>query len=114
MLDRARRLSPRDSCVFLWLPAGAIVHLLADRPEAAIQWTEDALRLNSRHLMSLFLRAAAEMTAGNDAAGRRTVARMRAINPALDLKFASKMLPFKFTADKERILLGLRAAGLPT
>lgn len=39
---------------------------------------------------------------------------MRAINPALDLKFASKMLPFKFTADKERILLGLRAAGLPT
>jgi hypothetical protein len=46
-------------------------------------------------------------------AGAR-VARMRAINPALDLKFASKMLPFKFTADKERILLGLRAAGLPT
>jgi TolB-like protein/Tfp pilus assembly protein PilF len=113
MLDRARRLSPRDSSMFLWLPAGAMVHLLADRPEQAIQWTEDALRLNARHLMSLFLRAAAEMAAGQSTAARRTVERMRATNPALDIKFASKMLPFKFADDKERILSALRAAGLP-
>jgi len=38
---------------------------------------------------------------------------MRAINPALDIKFASKMLPFKFVEDREIILSGLRAAGLP-
>ena len=113
MLDRARRLSPSDPCMFLWLPAGAIVHLLAERPEQAIKWTDDALRLNPRHLMSLFLRAAAEMTAGQSAAARRTVERMRAINPALDIKFAGKMLPFKSGDDKERILSALRAAGLP-
>jgi TolB-like protein len=113
MLDRARRLSPRDACMFFWLPAGAIVHLLADRPDQAIRWTDDALRLNARHLMSLFLRAAAEMAAGQRDAGRRTVERMRTINPTLDIKFASKMLPFKFAEDKVRILSGLRAAGLP-
>jgi TolB-like protein len=113
MLDRARRLSPRDSSMFLWLPGGAIVHLLAGRPEQAIQWTEDALRLNPRHLISLFLRAAAEMVAGQDDAGRRSVKRMRAINPALDIKFVSKMLPFKFAEDRELILTALRAAGLP-
>jgi hypothetical protein len=113
MLDRARRLSPRDSCMFLWLPAGAIVDLIADRPDQTIRWTDDALRLNARHLMSLFLRAAAEMSGGRSDAGRRTVERMRVINPALDIKFASKMLAFKFAEDKERILSALMAAGLP-
>ena len=113
MFERARRLSPRDLSMFLWLPGGAIAHLLAGRPEQAIQWTDDALRLNPRHLISLLLRAAAEMAGGQDDAGRRSVERMRAINPALDIKFASKMLPFKFVEDREFILSGLRAAGLP-
>lgn len=99
--------------MFLWLPGGAIAHLLAGRPEQAIQWTDDALRLNPRHLISLLLRAAAEMAGGQDDAGRRSVERMRAINPALDIKFARKMLPFKFVEDREFILSGLRAAGLP-
>ena len=113
MLDRARRLSPRDSSMFLWLPGGAIAHFLAGRPEQAIQWTEDALRLNSRHLISLFLCAAAQMAAGQDNAAHRSVERMRAINPSLDIKFASKMLPFKFADDKEQILSALGAPGLP-
>jgi TolB-like protein len=64
MFERARRLSPRDSSMFLWLPGGAIAHLLAGRPEQAIQWADDALRLNPRHLISLLLRAAAEMAGG--------------------------------------------------
>jgi TolB-like protein len=113
MLERARRLSPRDPGMFLWLPGGAIVHFLARRPEKAIQWTEDALRLNPRHLISLFLRAAAEVAAGQSVTGRQYVERMRAINPALDVKFASKMLPFKFADDKEHILSALKVAGLP-
>jgi TolB-like protein len=113
MLERARRLSPRDPTMFLWLPGGAIVHFLAGRPEQAIQWTEDALRLNPRHVISLFLRAAAEVAAGNTDAGRRTVERMCAVNPALNVRFASKMLPFKFSEDKESILSALRDAGLP-
>ncbi len=113
MFERARRLSPRDLSMFLWLPGGAIAHLLAGRPEQAIQWADDALRLNPRHLISLLLRAAAEMAGGQDDAGRRSVERMRVINPALDIKFASKMLPFKFVEDREFILSGLRAAGLP-
>lgn len=113
LLERARRLSPRDPSMFLWLPGGAIVHFLAGRPEEAIQWTEDALRLNPRHLISLFLRVAAEMAAGRSAAGRQYVERIRSLNPALDVKFAGKMLPFKFAEDKQRILSALRAAGLP-
>ena len=110
---RTRRLSPRNSGMFLWLPGGAIVHFLAGRPEDSIRWSEDALRLNPRHLISLFLRAAAEVAAGRDMAARRFVERMRAINPALDIRFASKMLPFKYLDDKERILSALRTAGLP-
>jgi hypothetical protein len=38
---------------------------------------------------------------------------MRAVNPALNIRFASKMLPLKFAEDKERILSALRDAGLP-
>jgi TolB-like protein len=113
MLERARRLSPRDPTMFLWLPGGAIVHFLAGRTEQAIQWTEDALRLNPRHVISLLLRAAAEVAAGQSDAGRRSVERMRAVNPALNIRFAGKMLPFKFADDKERILSALRDAGLP-
>jgi tetratricopeptide (TPR) repeat protein len=113
MLERARRLSPRDPTMFLWLPGGAIAHFLAGRMEQAIQWTEDALRLNPRHMISLFLRTAAEVAAGQTDAGRRTVERMRAVNPAVTVRFASKMLPFKFSEDKERILSALRDAGLP-
>ncbi len=77
MLQRARRLSPRDPTMFLWLPGGAIVHFLAGRTDQAIQWTEDALQLNPRHVISLFLRAAAEVAAGQTDAARRTVERMR-------------------------------------
>jgi TolB-like protein len=113
MLERARRLSPRDPTMFLWLPGGAIVHFLAGRTEQAIRWTEDALRLNPRHVISLFLRAAAEVVTGRTDAGRRSVERMRAVNPALNIRFASKMLPFKFPEDKESILSALRDAGLP-
>jgi hypothetical protein len=68
---------------------------------------------NPRHVISLFLRAAAEVAAGHTDAGRRSVERMRAVNPALNIRFASKMLPFKFADDKERILSALRDAGLP-
>jgi hypothetical protein len=89
------------------------VHFLAGRAEQTIKWTEDALRLNPRHLISLFLRAAAETAAGQGDAGRRSVERMLAINPALNLAFASKMLPFKFAEDRERILSALKDAGLP-
>ncbi len=113
MLERARRLSPRDPTMFLWLPGGAIVHFLAGRTDQAIQWTEDALRLNPRHVISLFLRVAAEVAAGQTDAACRTVERMRGVNPTLNVRFASKMLPFKFADDKERILSALRDAGLP-
>jgi tetratricopeptide (TPR) repeat protein len=112
MLERVRRLSPRDPTMFLWLPGGAIAHLLAGRPQQAIRWTDDALRLNERHLISLLLRTAAEVEAGREAASRQYVERMIAINPALDLRFAGKMLPFKYVEDKERILSALRTAGL--
>ena len=113
MLKRARRLSPHDPSMFLWLPGGAIAHFLAGRPQEAIRWTEDALQLNPRHLISLLLRAAAETAAGRDEAARQYVERMRTINPTLDLKFASRMLPFKFADDKECILSALTRAGLP-
>ena len=113
MLKRARRLSPHDPSMFLWLPGGAIAHFLAGRPQEAIRWTEDALQLNPRHLISLLLRAAAETAAGRDEAARQYVERMRTINPTLDLKFASRMLPFKFADDKECVLSALTRAGLP-
>jgi TolB-like protein len=113
MLNRARRLSPIDPSMFLWLPGGAIAHLLAGRPEEAIRWTEEALRLNPRHLISLFLRAAAEVAAERSEVARQFVGRIREINPALDLKFAGKMLPFKHHEDKKTILGALTAAGLP-
>jgi hypothetical protein len=113
--DARTRPSPEPERLqhVLWLPGGAIAHFLAGRPEQGVQWTEDALRHNPRHLISLFLRVAAEMAAGQSTAGRRFVDRMRAINPSLDVKFVSKLLPFKFGDDKERILSALRAAGLP-
>ena len=37
----------------------------------------------------------------------------RTVGPYIDVKFASKMLQFKFTDDKERIVSALTAAGLP-
>jgi TolB-like protein len=113
LLERTRRLSPHDPSMFLWLPGGAIAHFLAGRHQETIRWTEDALRLNPRHLISLLLRAAAEMAVGRESTARQYVERMRDVNPALGLKFASKMLPFKYADDKDRILYALRGAGLP-
>jgi hypothetical protein len=113
MLERAQRLSPRDPGMFLWLPGGAIVHLLEKRNDEATRWTEDVLRLYPRHLISLLLRAAADMGAGNTSAARQHVERIRGISPTLDVAFASKMLAFQHSDDKELILSALRAAGLP-
>jgi hypothetical protein len=38
---------------------------------------------------------------------------MRAVHPALNIRFASKTLTFKFADDRERILSALPDAGLP-
>lgn len=112
LVERARRLSPIDPSMFLWLPAGAIAHLLAGRPKEAIRWSEDALRLNPRHLISLLFLAAAEIAAGEKGEARRVVDRMLGINPALDLRFARKMLPLRYSEDKISVLSALKAAGL--
>jgi TolB-like protein/Flp pilus assembly protein TadD len=113
LAERARRLSPIDPSMFLWLPAGAIAHLLAGRDQEAIRWSEEALRLNPRHLISLLFRTAAEIAAGNDKVARQFVGRMLGINPTLDLKFASKMLPLRYPEDKASVVSALKAAGLP-
>jgi TolB-like protein/Tfp pilus assembly protein PilF len=113
LLERARRLSPNDPSMFLWLPGGAIAHLLAGRPDDAGRFAEDALRLNPRHLISLLLRTAAEVAAERHDVARQFVERMQQISPALDLKFAGQMLPFKYAQDKRAILSALSAAGLP-
>lgn len=113
LLERARRLSPYDPSMFLWLPAGAIAHLCAGRPEQSIWWTEEALKLNPRHLISLFLRTAAEIKMERPEVARQFAERIHNINPAIDLKFAAKMLPFKYPDDKQSILAALKSAGVP-
>jgi adenylate cyclase len=117
-LDQAERLDPFDAG-----PSGysahIIAHFLAGAYEAAVEWSDKALRDRPRSAAALRYRAASLGLLGRLEEARQTVQRLRELMPDFTIARARRHIEvdmnnvFGKPADREAFYEGLRRAGVP-
>ncbi len=112
-LDTAMRLSPRDPYRYWWLlwRGGADFH--EERYDKAAEWTRKALRIKPDFPSGHRLLAAIYGRMGRIDAARAALDRYLRLVPGQTVETLRKQLPIKRPEDMERLLDGLRKAGLP-
>jgi TolB-like protein/Tfp pilus assembly protein PilF len=109
---RALRLSPLDPESFHSETAMAFAHLFQGRYNEAMTWAGSALA--RQHWMpTMRALAAANALAGNIDEARNIMLRMRELEPAMCISRLKEFLPYRRSEDVERMIEGLRLAGLP-
>lgn len=112
-LQAAMRMSPRDHLMVIWFTASAWAWLSAERFVEAVDSARRAIDWNSEFpdAHALLAAASAHLRRTKDAHGalKQFIARM----PGLSLSDDRLARPFRRAADRERLLAGLRTAGLP-
>ncbi|MNT33169.1 hypothetical protein D3C72_1690810 [compost metagenome] len=91
----------------------ATAHLFLGRYDAAIQWTEKALRDLPSFLMAAAIVAASHALAGRTEDARRAMAHLRKLDPALRVSNITDWLPIHRPDNLAALADGLRQAGLP-
>ena len=112
----ALRLSPRDVSAYVWYAFLGIAKLLLGQYAQAIEWLGKSVEANRNYPVAQFHHAAALALAGRiDEARRETLAGL-AIAPQFTIRRYREGLISddpRYVAQRERILEGLRLAGLP-
>ena len=112
-MSRAMRLNPLDPLIFAMQTGTAAAHFLAGRYDDASSWAEKALGMHANYAPALRLSAASHALAGRVAEARKSMVRMRQIDPGLHLSDLTAFAPFRRPEDSARYADGLRKAGLP-
>ena len=114
-LETAFRLSPHDPEVPFWQQEVCTLHNFLAQWEQAIEWCEKA-RVGGMILYTPVHLAAASAWAGRDKQAREAVAQLQKIHPGYTVQtYAGTHYSDDptFTAQRARIIEGLRKAGLP-
>ena len=112
-LDEAIRLSPRDPLLITWHLCKGWAALAAERYEEAIEFTMQAAEANSEFPDIYAVLAAANGQLGRVAAARTALDELARRMPPLTTSDARLDRPFARAVDRERLLEGLRKAGMP-
>jgi TolB-like protein len=110
---RAMRLSPLDPHMISMQGGTAFAHFIAGRYDEALSWAEKGLWDHANNLASLEIATASNALAGRLAEARKTMARLRDLNPALRVSNIKDWVRFRRPGDLARLEDGLRKAGLP-
>jgi tetratricopeptide (TPR) repeat protein len=108
---RALRLSPLDPESFHSETAMALAHLFQGRYDEASNWASSALT-HQPWMPTMRASAAANALAGHIEEARSMMNRMRQLEPAMSISLLKVLLPYRHR-DTERLIEGLRLAGLP-
>jgi TolB-like protein/class 3 adenylate cyclase len=113
-LARSNRLSPVDVQTYNKYTAAAFAHFMADRYEAALEWSDRALAHKLDYQPPLRMRAACLGLLDRTAEGRQAIARLLAVSPSETLASVRAYYQdaFKKPGSCERLLEGLRRSGL--
>lgn len=111
--ERALRLSPGDTMSFALFLGLAIADLRTGSLEDAVVWVRKSIAQNPRWDFSQLILATALAELGRDEESRQTVQHLRSFAPEATISLFRKHLPFRDTDVVERILVALRAGGLP-
>jgi TolB-like protein len=113
MLERSRRLSPRDPRG--WFTEGSLaITAIAeeDYPRAAL-WAEKALVLNRRYAVALRALAVALVNMGQRERAATAIANLLEVEPELTISGFFERIPFPAASMARTYAEALRAAGLP-
>jgi TolB-like protein len=112
-LNKAMRLNPLDTRVFLTQSAMAFAHFIAGRDDEAARWAAMALRVKPNWPPAL--RIAIASNAMRDQAGQKQQAlnAYLAIDPAVTIRKLCGYYPFRREADRQRLIAAMRKAGVP-
>ena len=111
-LAHAMRLSPLDLSMGLWQYSTALGHFLAGRDAEAVSWiTMDMRQRVTRDNLSIL--AASHAFLGHVEEAQTAVARLRVVDPTSRVSNVADIKLLRRAQDRERLVEGLRLAGLP-
>jgi len=114
----ALRLSPRDGWVFYWLMFVGMANTFLGRYEEAVNWLRRSIEANRNNPLSLVFLPSGLGHLGRLEEARAAVEAALAVNPRATIaRFKATLASFSdnpvFLAGLERVVEGLRKAGLP-
>ena len=112
-LQRAMRLSPVDSLMFVMQAAMAMAHFIAGRDVEALAWSEKAVQRNPFFAAATWTAAAGAANLGRSEDAAKYIARLRQIEPGATISTVNERLLLRRPQDRARLIDGLRKAGLP-
>jgi tetratricopeptide (TPR) repeat protein len=113
MIERARRLNPRDPRGWLMSGAMAIAAIIDENYAGAIIWAEKALVQNRRFAVALRVLAVALVKVGQRDRAAQTVQELLTIEPELTISGFLARIPVPLESMARTYTEALRAAGLP-
>jgi TolB-like protein len=112
-LNNAIRLDPLDPRVFLTHTAMAFAHFIAGRDDEAADWAAMALRLKPNWHPALRMALASNGMRGRDDEADRVLRAYLRMDPELSIAKICGFYPFSRDVDRQRLIIGLRKAGVP-
>jgi TolB-like protein len=112
-LNRAMRLNPLDPRVFLTYSAMAFAHFIAGRDADASGWAATALRVKPNWLPALRVVIASNAMRGQADEARRALSLYSRIDPQVSIARICEFYPLRRDVDRQRLILGMRKAGVP-
>jgi TolB-like protein/tetratricopeptide (TPR) repeat protein len=112
-LAKFERISPFDPAIPRMHSAAAFAHVFCGRYELGIAHAEMALRENPDLHMGLRVAAMSYALAGQLDSARKTMARLREVDPTLRMSNLQEVTPLQRRQDITKYAEGLRKAGLP-
>jgi adenylate cyclase len=112
-VNRAVRLSPRDTFSDDFQLYYAFAHFQAGRYVEAVSYAKRAIQLRPEHPGSHIMATASYGLAGEEKNAVEALAQLRALVPTVSIANVEKTFPYVLAEDRTRVALGLRRAGLP-
>ncbi|HTV28937.1 MAG TPA: winged helix-turn-helix domain-containing tetratricopeptide repeat protein [Xanthobacteraceae bacterium] len=111
-LNKAMRLDPLDTRVFLTQSAMAFAHFVAGRDQEAAEWAGLALRTKPNWMPALRVAIASNAMHGRAAEAKAALQSYERIDPNLSIRKICEHYPFQREKDKRRLVKALRKAGV--
>ncbi|MCX7365254.1 MAG: helix-turn-helix domain-containing protein [Alphaproteobacteria bacterium] len=112
-LQRALRLSPRDSRSYAIFQAMALAHQVGGDAVLAYDWARRAVQHNPNYLPGWYALAASAGATRREDEARAAVARLLALDPGFSIARLARRYPIDAREEFEVVFQGLRKAGLP-
>ncbi|MGA7487319.1 MAG: winged helix-turn-helix domain-containing protein [Xanthobacteraceae bacterium] len=112
-LNKAIRLNPLDPRVFLTQSAMAFAHFIAGRDDDAADWAEMALRVKPNWPPALRVAIASNAMRGRVDDAERALKAYLGIDPKVSIAKICEFYPLRRAADRQRLVLAMRTAGVP-